>query len=146
MDGVVLQLVAHQASHSRRGDPSLTPEDGKCLRHGVLRSTQRGRQIADTDAGRPMQAEQDLQSVGVAQQIETLCPPGDVDVRQRRRRSPDRYLITSFHTGILAVTAVERPGLQSQDGQSTQGSEKSKIMSAVKAGGVAVRDNVMTNA
>ena len=62
---LVFELVADGASNALRAHPALLTEHAKCLGHGVFRAAKRDGEIADTDSGRAVQAEQDLQAVGV---------------------------------------------------------------------------------
>jgi hypothetical protein len=93
MHDLIVQPVAHDAADTRGADPSLLAEHAKRLGHSVFRPTERCREIADTDPRRAVQSEQDLQTVGVRQQIEALGPTGRVDVGQRRRRAFDLCLV-----------------------------------------------------
>lgn len=80
----VVKPIADDPADPRRAHPSLLPQHPKRLRHGVFRPAQRDGEVADTDPRRAVQAEQDLQPIGVRQQVEALGPEARVDIGQRR--------------------------------------------------------------
>ena len=89
VNGLVVEVVTHLTADPRRGHPPLLTKHPESLRDGVLRPPDRLRQLADADARNPVQAQQDLQPVGVRQQIETLRPAADVHIRERSRHLVD---------------------------------------------------------
>ena len=90
---LVVEPVADGAPDAGGANPPLLPQHTERLGHSVLRPAQRGRKVADADARRAVQAEQNLQTVRILQEVESLGPHSGVDVRQRRRRTLDLWLI-----------------------------------------------------
>lgn len=89
---VVLEAVAHGASHPGGTDPPLLPEHPKCLRHRIFRPAQDLGQIAHEDARRPVQHKQDLEAVRVGEQVEAPRPRGGVDIDECRGRPLHLYV------------------------------------------------------
>ena len=87
--GRIVESVAHLASDPGRPDPTLLPQDAQGLGHRIFRTAHRDCQLPDTDARNAMQAQQNLQPIGVLQQIETLRPSVDVHIRRRRHNLAD---------------------------------------------------------
>lgn len=83
VDGVVSKSVVDLPARPRGGYPPLLAQDAQRLRHRILRSPQSLGQLSDTDVRDSVQGQQDLQSVGIGQQIEALGPPVDVHIGQR---------------------------------------------------------------
>src|SRR5215213_4709200 len=96
MDDLVLEPVADLSAGPRRTHPALLPKHPKRLGYRIFRPSERRGEITDADPRRPVQAQQDLQPVGIRQQIETQGPAGGVDVGQRRRRTLDQLLFRGF--------------------------------------------------
>jgi hypothetical protein len=104
----VLEPVADGTSHSRRTHPPLLSKHPKRLGHGILRPAQRGGEITDADPRRPVQNEQNLEAVGVRQQIEALSPAGRVDIGQCRCRTLDLRLVPRLdHDSNLIEEATQ---------------------------------------
>jgi hypothetical protein len=97
MHDVVLEPVTHRAADPSGTHPALLAKHPKCLRDGVFRAPYGRSKIADADARRSMQAEQELEPVGIGQQVEPLRPAADVNVRERRRRPSYHRLLTGLH-------------------------------------------------
>lgn len=94
MHDAVVESVAHRPPGPGRTHPTLIPQHPKSLGDRVFRSPEGGGQITDADTRSPVQAEQDLQSVRIREQVETPRPAGRVDVGKRRRRAIDLTLLS----------------------------------------------------
>ena len=81
---LVLEPVADLAADTGGTHPALLPKDPKCLRDRIFGPSECGRQVADTDPRCPVQAQQDLEPVGILQQVEAQGPARGVDIGQRR--------------------------------------------------------------
>ena len=91
VNGVVGEPVVDLAADPRRGDPALLAQDSQRLGHRVLRPPQSLSQLSDTDARHSVQGQQDFESMGIRQQIETLGPPADVHIGERCGDSVHRF-------------------------------------------------------
>lgn len=83
---LVLEPVTHCAPDTGGADPALLAKDPKCLGHRIFRAAEGDREITDENARCPVQDEQDLETVGVGEQIEAPGPRGGVDIDQCRCR------------------------------------------------------------
>ena len=89
----VLEPVTDLAPGPGSTYPAVLPQHPKRLRHRFFGPPVGGGQISDADSGRPVQAQEDLQPVGIGQLIEPQGPACGVDVGQRRRRTLDLELL-----------------------------------------------------
>jgi hypothetical protein len=89
----VFETVADGTTEPCRADPALLPQYAQRLGDRILRSTECSREVTDANSGCAVQAQQDLQAVGIGKQIEALGPPSGVDVGQRRCRTLDLVVL-----------------------------------------------------
>ena len=88
--GLIIELVLDLAADPSRAHPALLAQNPQRLRDGILRPTHCLGQLTDADSRDSVQAEQDLQPVGVRQEVEALRPSADVDVFFRGKHFVDR--------------------------------------------------------
>jgi hypothetical protein len=113
MHDLVLEPITDGTTDPGAGDPALLAQHPKCLGRRVFRPADCSGEIAYADSRLAVQAQQDLEPVGIGEQVEALRPTRGVDVGQRRRRTFDlcrrgamrRGLVTGLHTCNLVQKA-----------------------------------------